>query len=120
MHVAFGREGAGGDFTEEARKATRHPCFKVGGLEELRELQGRVWAHFKRGKGDEVGEEEVLAAPMECDEPGGPSSGKLNIFIPWFLVKAEATTYRIHSQPWCSHVIFWVVTFESGDLGLLE
>ncbi|KAK4458989.1 hypothetical protein QBC42DRAFT_349196 [Cladorrhinum samala] len=78
VHVAFGREGAAGDFTEEARKATRHPCFKVGGLEELRELQERVWAHFKKGKGgrgEDVGEEEALAAPMECDEPGQQDSG---------------------------------------------
>ncbi|KAK3984256.1 hypothetical protein QBC44DRAFT_301703 [Cladorrhinum sp. PSN332] len=78
VHVAFGREGI--DFSEEARGASRHPCFKVGGgVEELKALQGRVWGHYLRGlRAKEKGEgegEDVLGAPMGCDEPGEVNSG---------------------------------------------
>ncbi|KAK0750045.1 hypothetical protein B0T18DRAFT_408107 [Schizothecium vesticola] len=64
LHVAFGRDPE--DFTPTARKARRHPCFRVGGVEELAGLQKRIWEHYRRG-----GE----GAPSECDEPGGESSG---------------------------------------------
>lgn len=37
LHVAFGRDPE--DFTPTARKARRHPCFRVGSVEELRGLR---------------------------------------------------------------------------------
>ncbi|KAK4192325.1 hypothetical protein QBC35DRAFT_484929 [Podospora australis] len=71
VHVAFGRKDI--DFTEEARAASRHPCFRVESPEKLAELQGKVWDHFKRG-----GE----GAPMACDEPGGENSGSKGVEYP--------------------------------------
>lgn len=37
LHVAFGRDPE--DFTPTARQARRHPCFRVGSVEELRGLR---------------------------------------------------------------------------------
>jgi len=71
VHVAFGRDF---DFsTTEARTAARHPCFKIESAEKLLELQMRIWTHFKEGG---------LGAPMECDEPGGESSGAKGVEYP--------------------------------------
>ncbi|KAL5410167.1 hypothetical protein PMIN03_005564 [Paraphaeosphaeria minitans] len=52
VHVAFGRPE---DFSFVS---ARHPCFKVGGLDELQALQQRVYEHFEKG-----GE----SAPKEAD-----------------------------------------------------
>ncbi|KAK1830422.1 hypothetical protein QBC39DRAFT_112388 [Podospora conica] len=72
LHVAFGRDPE--DFTPEARKARRHPCFRVGGgVDELKGLQERIWAHYQRGGDD---------APSECDEPGGEGSGAKGVEYP--------------------------------------
>ncbi|KAK4161889.1 hypothetical protein QBC43DRAFT_216777 [Cladorrhinum sp. PSN259] len=79
VHVAFGREKI--DFTEEARGASRHPCFRVGGLEELIELQGKVWEHYQRGGGEEE-VVVVLGAPSACDEPGAVNSGAQGLEYP--------------------------------------
>ncbi|KAK4198857.1 hypothetical protein QBC40DRAFT_229283 [Triangularia verruculosa] len=74
VHVAFGRPEV--DFTEEARQASRHPCFKVGSLGELQELQKRVWEHLKREG------EEVEGRPLACDEPGKEDSGAKGVEYP--------------------------------------
>ncbi|KAK4222080.1 hypothetical protein QBC38DRAFT_102001 [Podospora fimiseda] len=71
VHIAFGREE---DFSEGGRGAGRHPCFKLGGLDELKELQEKIWAHFLRGK-EEGKRDVVLGTPMTCDEPGKGNSG---------------------------------------------
>ncbi|KAK4207739.1 hypothetical protein QBC37DRAFT_433012 [Rhypophila decipiens] len=79
VHVAFGREHV--DFTESAKKATRHPCFRVESVQKLRELQEKVWIHFSKGRllGQEgeraEGRIQRESAPMECDEPGKLDSG---------------------------------------------
>ncbi|KAK1752830.1 hypothetical protein QBC47DRAFT_347963 [Echria macrotheca] len=64
LHVAFGRPDI--DFTDEARAARRHPCFRVSTIEQLEELRRRIWDHYQRG-----GE----GAPSEADRPGGDNSG---------------------------------------------
>lgn len=46
--------------------ASRHPCFRIGSVEKLVELQQRIWEHFERG-----GE----GAPVEADRVG-VSSGE--------------------------------------------
>jgi hypothetical protein len=66
VHIAFGRPG---DFEAFGASSSRHPCFRLADADALLELQKRVWQHF-RDAGD--------GAPMECDEPGGESSGE-----PW-------------------------------------
>ncbi|KAK1783374.1 hypothetical protein QBC45DRAFT_129202 [Copromyces sp. CBS 386.78] len=71
LHVAIGRPDV--DFTDEARKASRHPCFRVESAEKLRELQERIWEHYQRG-----GE----GAPMSCDEPGSLGSGAQGVEYP--------------------------------------
>jgi catechol 2,3-dioxygenase-like lactoylglutathione lyase family enzyme len=43
VHVAFGKP-EDFEFT-----SSRHPCFKVGSQDSLRELQGKIWEHFERG-----------------------------------------------------------------------
>ncbi|KAK0667492.1 hypothetical protein QBC41DRAFT_304314 [Cercophora samala] len=75
VHIAFGRPEV--DFTDEARQASRHPCFKVGSLEELGELQRRVWEHFT-GKGEEWDG----GRPLGCDEPGKEDSGAKGVEYP--------------------------------------
>lgn len=88
--MAFGRDDI--DFTEDARKATRHPCFRVENVDKLRELQVRVWGHFLEGKGEKVDgeggtrEERRLGAPVECDEPGKENSGEFGFFPSTFEV----------------------------------
>lgn len=71
LHVAFGRPDV--DFTDEARAARRHPCFRVESQEQLNELQRRIWEHYERG-----GE----GAPSECDRPGGENSGAKGVEYP--------------------------------------
>ncbi|KAK3348237.1 hypothetical protein B0H65DRAFT_423107, partial [Neurospora tetraspora] len=71
LHVAIGRPDV--DFTPEARQAKRHPCFRGENAEKLRELQERIWEHYKRG-----GE----GAPMQCDEPGSVESGAQGVEYP--------------------------------------
>ncbi|WWD19472.1 hypothetical protein CI109_103932 [Kwoniella shandongensis] len=44
----------------------QHPCFRLASPEALRELQKRIWEHYKRG-GD--------SAPKDADEPGAENSG---------------------------------------------
>ncbi|KAK0625464.1 hypothetical protein B0T17DRAFT_617553 [Bombardia bombarda] len=89
LHVAFGRPDA--DFSDEARGAARHPCFRIGGdAEALRALQERIWAHFVAGGGgggeeaktESGGSYGVLGAPTECDRPGGESSGSKGVEYP--------------------------------------
>ncbi|KAK4445108.1 hypothetical protein QBC34DRAFT_413928 [Podospora aff. communis PSN243] len=70
LHVAFGRDA---DFTDEARAAKRHPCFRLESQEQLEVLQKRIWEHFERG-----GE----GAPSECDRPGGENSGAKGVEYP--------------------------------------
>ncbi|KAK3384864.1 hypothetical protein B0H63DRAFT_471777 [Podospora didyma] len=70
LHVAFGRPDV--DFTPEARARRNHPCFRVESPGLLVELQKRIWEHFQAG-----GE----GAPVECDEPGGESSGQFFFFF---------------------------------------
>jgi hypothetical protein len=53
--------------------SSRHPCFKVGSVEELNDLRNMIWQHFKRG-----GE----AAPKEADEPGRDNSGAKGVEYP--------------------------------------
>ena len=72
--MAIGRPDI--DFTAEARTASRHPCFRVESAEKLRELQERIWEHYKRG-----GE----GAPMECDEPGSLGSGEISFCLLCFF-----------------------------------
>lgn len=74
LHVAIGRPDV--DFTDEARKASRHPCFRVESADKLRELQERIWEQYKRG-----GE----GAPMSCDEPGSVGSGEFFFFLLLFF-----------------------------------
>lgn len=63
VHIAPG--------TNEERKSSRHPCFKLGSPQELMELRARIWAHYESG-----GE----AAPLEADRPGDVSSGMFDMF----------------------------------------
>ena len=60
VHIAIGKPS---DFEHTS---SRHPCFKLGGLEDLIALRQKVWDHFERG-----GE----AAPREADKPGEKNSG---------------------------------------------
>ncbi|KAL5379889.1 hypothetical protein DPSP01_008171 [Paraphaeosphaeria sporulosa] len=67
VHIAFGKAE---DF---AWASSRHPCFKVGGQEELQALQERVWGHFEKG-----GE----SAPKAADKPGEKNSGAEGVEYP--------------------------------------
>ncbi|KAG9195817.1 hypothetical protein G6011_00938 [Alternaria panax] len=60
VHIAFGKPE---DF---AHQSSQHPCFRVGSVEALNELQKKVWEHFER-KGE--------SAPLMADEPGMKNSG---------------------------------------------
>ncbi|RMD43404.1 hypothetical protein DV735_g1723, partial [Chaetothyriales sp. CBS 134920] len=46
--------------------SSRHPCFKIGSLEALLELQKRIWAHYEQGG---------QSAPKAADKPGEQNSG---------------------------------------------
>lgn len=67
VHVAFGKAP---DFEHTS---SRHPCFKVGSIEELDELRSRIWSHYERK--DE-------SAPMEADKPGMEDSGAKGVEYP--------------------------------------
>ena len=69
VHVAIGKPE---DF---AHPSSRHPCFRVGSVEALNELQSRVWSHFERR-----GESE--SAPLMADKPGAKNSGAEGIEYP--------------------------------------
>lgn len=62
VHIAFG--------TNEPN-SSRHPCFRVGSLEALQQLQKRVWEHHVRGGS---------AAPLAVDKPGEKNSGLFSLF----------------------------------------
>jgi hypothetical protein len=62
IHIAFGQNDPG---------ASRHPCFKIGSLQDLQALQKRIWDHHQRGGS---------AAPMAADQPGEQNSG-VHIFL---------------------------------------
>ncbi|KAK3689669.1 hypothetical protein B0T22DRAFT_176689 [Podospora appendiculata] len=82
LHVAFGRES---DFTDESRKAARHPCFRIENAEKLFELQTRIWEHFQSALTASDGsdsESRRIGAPTECDRPGGESSGNKGVEYP--------------------------------------
>ncbi|KAK4704227.1 hypothetical protein P7C70_g1978, partial [Phenoliferia sp. Uapishka_3] len=49
-----------------SQPSRRHPCFKVGSPELLRQLQEKVWAHHQKG---------VASSPKTCDQPGEENSG---------------------------------------------
>jgi len=57
IHVAFG--------TNEP-DSTRHPCFRIGSIEDLQALRQRLWEHHLKGD---------AAAPMHVDKPGEKISG---------------------------------------------
>jgi catechol 2,3-dioxygenase-like lactoylglutathione lyase family enzyme len=67
VHIAIGKPE---DFEHTS---SRHPCFKLGSVEDLIALRQRVWAHFERG-----GE----AAPKEADKPGEKNSGAEGVEYP--------------------------------------
>ncbi|KAJ9292769.1 hypothetical protein DTO271G3_8468 [Paecilomyces variotii] len=64
VHIAFG--------TNEPN-SSRHPCFRVGSLEALQQLQKRVWEHHVRGGS---------AAPLAVDKPGEKDSGAQGVEYP--------------------------------------
>jgi catechol 2,3-dioxygenase-like lactoylglutathione lyase family enzyme len=67
VHIAMGKPE---DFTHTS---SRHPCFRVGSVEDLVALRQRIWDHYKRG-----GE----AAPKEADKPGEKNSGAEGVEYP--------------------------------------
>ncbi|KAF1966804.1 hypothetical protein BU23DRAFT_559948 [Bimuria novae-zelandiae CBS 107.79] len=67
VHIAFGKPE---DFSHTS---SRHPCFKVGSMEDLQRLQGRIWEHFERGGED---------APRAADRPGEKNSGAEGVEYP--------------------------------------
>ena len=78
VHVALGP-------AKEAL-SSRHPCFKLGGPEELLELRRRVWEHFER---------KVEGGPMEADRPGAESSGQ---YLPMHLIRRAHADTRLRRQ----------------------
>lgn len=58
VHIAFG---------QNEPSSSRHPCFKLGSLEDLQILQRKIWDHHVRGG---------KAAPKAADQPGEQNSGK--------------------------------------------
>lgn len=68
VHIAFGKTQ---DF--DHLESTRHPCFRVGTPEDLRNLQQRVHAHFERGG---------PGAPRAADKPGEENSGAKGVEYP--------------------------------------
>jgi catechol 2,3-dioxygenase-like lactoylglutathione lyase family enzyme len=67
VHVAIGKPE---DFQHAS---SRHPCFKLGGTEDLFALRQRIWDHYQRG-----GE----TAPKEADKPGEKNSGDQGVEYP--------------------------------------
>lgn len=55
IHIAFGQNEPG---------SSRHPCLRVGSLEDLHRLQQRIWDHHVRGG---------PAAPLQADQLGESS-----------------------------------------------
>ncbi|KAH8690295.1 putative glyoxalase family protein [Talaromyces proteolyticus] len=64
IHIAFG---------QNEPNASRHPCFKLGSLQDLQALQERIWNHHKRGGS---------AAPLAADQPGQQNSGAQGVEYP--------------------------------------
>jgi len=60
VHIAFGKNDS---------SSSRHPCFRLGSLEDLQKLQTRVYDHYQRGGS---------SAPMAADKPGDQNSGMWN------------------------------------------
>jgi catechol 2,3-dioxygenase-like lactoylglutathione lyase family enzyme len=67
VHIAIGKPH---DFQHAS---SRHPCFKLGSVEDLLALRQKIWAHYERG-GD--------AAPKEADKPGEKNSGAEGVEYP--------------------------------------
>ncbi|KAB8237677.1 hypothetical protein ETB97_008010 [Aspergillus alliaceus] len=65
VHIATG--------INESLTSSRHPCFRIGSLEDLQRLQQRIWDHHVRGG---------RAAPREADKPGEPISGEMTAEYP--------------------------------------
>ena len=62
VHIGFG---------ENEPDSPRHPCFRVGSVEELHVLKQRIYDHHVRGG---------RAAPMSADKPGEAISGEISAF----------------------------------------
>ncbi|KAF7131071.1 hypothetical protein CNMCM5793_004058 [Aspergillus hiratsukae] len=58
IHIAFG---------QNEPNSRRHPCLRVGSLDDLQKLQQRIYDHHLRGG---------PAAPLQADKPGEESSGE--------------------------------------------
>ncbi|EAW10013.1 putative glyoxalase family protein [Aspergillus clavatus NRRL 1] len=58
IHIAFG---------PNEPNSRRHPCLRVGSLDDLQRLQQRIWDHHLRGG---------PAAPLHADQPGESSGSK--------------------------------------------
>lgn len=59
IHIAFG--------TNEP-DSSRHPCLRLGSLDDLQTLRQRIWDHHVKGG---------PAAPMAVDKPGEAISGEI-------------------------------------------
>ncbi|KAH8424220.1 hypothetical protein N8T08_010518 [Aspergillus melleus] len=64
VHIGFG---------ENEPDSPRHPCFRVGSVEELHVLKQRIYDHHVRGG---------KAAPMSADKPGEAISGEMGVEYP--------------------------------------
>ena len=62
IHIAFG---------QNEPNSRRHPCFRVGSLDDLQKLQQRIYDHHLRGG---------PAAPLQADKPG-ESSGEAGTIL---------------------------------------
>lgn len=67
VHIAFGKPE---DFLTVS---SRHPCFRLGSVQDLEALRQKIWDHYRRG-----GE----AAPKEADTPGEKNSGAVGVEYP--------------------------------------
>ncbi|KAI9924276.1 hypothetical protein ASPWEDRAFT_42707 [Aspergillus wentii DTO 134E9] len=63
IHIAFGNN---------EHKSTRHPCLRVGSVDDLLKVQRRIYEHHLAGDS---------AAPQEADKPG-ESSGEKGVEFP--------------------------------------
>jgi catechol 2,3-dioxygenase-like lactoylglutathione lyase family enzyme len=85
VHIAIGKPE---DFQHAS---SRHPCFKLGSVEDLVALRQRVWAHHERG-----GE----AAPKEADKPGEKNSGAEGVEYPTRFFARDFAGNRLEFSVW--------------------
>lgn len=64
IHIAFG---------PNELKSSRHPCFKLGSIEDLNALRQKVYDHYVRAED---------SSPKEADKPGDVDSGAKGIEYP--------------------------------------